>query len=1149
MTVAQGTAGWQMVLRSVCIVILQLMAGRGAPAPAADISSPPAIAPTSLAAQERARSLAAELVRGVIDVQLRQLEENGLADRPIFGDITSLRGVVAALVQREMKDVTDLLSRAEEATPAERPALVSDARNLARTIVTRLAAERQQILRRLKEATLAAQVRAIVDRQKRLLTATESLSTLPDGRREQTTLAAIEEERNVKTLVATLQAALADVGNWGGEIGATSLAGLRTLEKEGVSEAVAAAESRLAQADPAGAAAAQRRAIAGLEAVLATVEGNRSARPAGADAGKEAAALGGKAAEMRREMAKVPLTDESVEKLLAEQSALQEALAKFAADLRGEPAAGLVEQAKAASLEAAAGLLEGDQRRAVAAQDTVIERLAEVAAGIDERQPARAPASAAEFARRAAELMEVFEKVEAFARRQDEINRVSQDQPEAAAEAERGLAAGLAELVTEQAPQSPDGASSDETRPQLPLAVEQRIAAAADATAEVARAQTPQATESALHAATDALQAAAREIARAVADAERATLAAKAEELYRAAEVAERAAAAERGIAQAARQAVEPGRAAQDAEPERRQGGSAGDEPRSHVDSLVVRQAEVADIAGKVGDAVDGLAPEAAETMAAVQAAMQAAREQLEARAAAAERLGAAQQAFDQAGAEQAAPTADQHAAATNAAAARGAATMAAAQAAADQAAKPFAPQTAVEAPAQAARALAEAAAAMRADAKQAAAEAAQVASMQQEAAAGGDPADQPALRKRQNELEANANELSRAAQLADRAAAAERGIAEEAQQFHAAEKADDSRSGDATPGDSSAAAATLAAALAVKQAELAAVAETVENAVEGISPAAADKMAAARTAIEAALEQFESQATDGGLAPANPAGQQAAGDPAPTENRPGDQAAEAGRPLGMPAVKEPAATPNPSETAAAREAAAQNMAAAQAAADQAARAAAAAAEQAAESLVKAAAAMRDQAKQAAASPQGDLGTGFLSESPETTADMIAGEQSNAAADGLESGAEPSALQPVSSQQASSEAGHQQSDSQASGSQQAPSQQSSGPEHRTSPQSRGQSSQQQASEQTSSSGSRVGEALDDGPLQEIATVDRRSEPGSRERDADAVEKSFERDAWFAKLPPEVRKAIRAGSERRAPRGYEEKMNRYFKNIE
>jgi hypothetical protein len=157
-------------------------------------------------------------------------------------------------------------------------------------------------------------------------------------------LAAIEEERNVKTLLATLQASLADVSNWGGETGAAALAGLRELEKESVAAAVAAAESRLAAADPTASAAEQRRAIAGLEAVVATVEGNQAAQQLdAAAAGKEAAALAGQAAAMRAEMAKVPLTDESVERLLAEQSALQQSLAKLAEQARGEPAAaGLV---------------------------------------------------------------------------------------------------------------------------------------------------------------------------------------------------------------------------------------------------------------------------------------------------------------------------------------------------------------------------------------------------------------------------------------------------------------------------------------------------------------------------------------------------------------------------------------------------------------------------------------------------------------------------------------------------------------------------------------------------------------------------------------------------------------------------------------
>ncbi|MFM7291292.1 MAG: hypothetical protein ACKO6B_08680 [Planctomycetia bacterium] len=578
--------------------------------PAAADEGPAASA--GIAAQERARALAAELVRGVIDVQLRQLEENGLADRPIFADIESLRGVVDALVQREMPDVIDLLGRAEGATPAERPALVTEARTRARGIVTRLAAERQQILRRLKEATLAAQARAVVDRQKRLLAATESLPTLPDGRREQAMLAAIEEERNIQTLVATLQAALDDVGRWGGEIGATGLAGLRALEQEGVPEAVAAAEGRLAQADPVGAAAAERRAIAGLEAVLATVEGKRATRPAdaAATAAKEAAALGSRAAEMRREMAKVPLTDESVEKLLAEQSALQESLATLADELRGEPAAALVEEAREASLEAAAGLLEGDQRRAVAEQDAVIERLAEVAARLDAAGPATAPASAEEFAKRAAELMDVLRKVEEFARRQDEISRAAAQQPQAAAGAERQLAAAVAELA------------ANDTRDTMPSPVEQRLAAAADAAAKAAEAPTPQAAQSALAAATDALQAAAREIAQAVADAKRAELAAKAGELSRAAEVTERAAAAERQIAEGAKQA---GATQRDGTPRpdgERSDASAGEAARSPAEPLAAQQAEVAAIAEKVEDAVDGLAPEAAQMVAAAQAAM-----------------------------------------------------------------------------------------------------------------------------------------------------------------------------------------------------------------------------------------------------------------------------------------------------------------------------------------------------------------------------------------------------------------------------------------------------------------------------------------------------------------------------------------------
>jgi hypothetical protein len=44
-------------------------------------------------------------------------------------------------------------------------------------------------------------------------------------------------------------------------------------------------------------------------------------------------------------------------------------------------------------------------------------------------------------------------------------------------------------------------------------------------------------------------------------------------------------------------------------------------------------------------------------------------------------------------------------------------------------------------------------------------------------------------------------------------------------------------------------------------------------------------------------------------------------------------------------------------------------------------------------------------------------------------------------------------------------------------------------------------------------------------------------------------RQFTDKPWFAKLPPELRSAIRSNSERRPPRAYEEKLRRYFENKE
>src|SRR5688500_10135367 len=71
-------------------------------------------------AQEKARSLAVELVSAVLDIQLRQLEENGLKGLPIYRDIASMKGNLGELAKERMEEIVQLLVDAQEGTQAER---------------------------------------------------------------------------------------------------------------------------------------------------------------------------------------------------------------------------------------------------------------------------------------------------------------------------------------------------------------------------------------------------------------------------------------------------------------------------------------------------------------------------------------------------------------------------------------------------------------------------------------------------------------------------------------------------------------------------------------------------------------------------------------------------------------------------------------------------------------------------------------------------------------------------------------------------------------------------------------------------------------------------------------------------------------------
>jgi hypothetical protein len=51
------------------------------------------------------------------------------------------------------------------------------------------------------------------------------------------------------------------------------------------------------------------------------------------------------------------------------------------------------------------------------------------------------------------------------------------------------------------------------------------------------------------------------------------------------------------------------------------------------------------------------------------------------------------------------------------------------------------------------------------------------------------------------------------------------------------------------------------------------------------------------------------------------------------------------------------------------------------------------------------------------------------------------------------------------------------------------------------------------------------------------------------QDSDATKQKYKEEPWFAKLPPSLRTAIGAKSRNKAPRGYEERLKRYFESID
>ena len=488
--------------------------------------------------QQRAREITRELVSGVLDIQLQQLEENGLSNLPIFQDVQQMRVNLDGLVEAEMATVVQLLVKAQQQVGAERETSFVQARTRIREIVVQLTVERQNLLRRLKTAELAAQVKRIIERETVVYNVTDALPSLPNSQKVAKQLTIEQDQRDVKALYAKLLETLAEVRGWGGEVGRGAGDGLAILRAAQVTENIESSLERLAGLDYVRAKQFEYNVLKGLRLLLDRVEETQGLIAADREAALERVRELFKEQEKLREHTQtVDLSSEQSAKLVDRELALQKELAKLPEALKQLPdVQPLAEKARAAAAEATDRLFNAERKSALSAQENVLASLMELerrlADDVDREQADRS----------ATELKKEVEALEqtraALAETSKKLDTAEAAKPDNQPQQAQPLADASKKL---------DERAKDEQQPRV---VQARVDDAAKAVEKAAeKLKQSKLDEPVKEEARDAVDHARSVTEAALADAKRRQLAVEAGELARAAEALERASAAEQEIA------------------------------------------------------------------------------------------------------------------------------------------------------------------------------------------------------------------------------------------------------------------------------------------------------------------------------------------------------------------------------------------------------------------------------------------------------------------------------------------------------------------------------------------------------------------------------------------------------------------------
>ena len=494
---------------------------------------------------DKARALARDLLSTVLDIQLRQLMENGLEGQQVFGEIHAMRTHVDKLLNDEMEEVVELLVKAQEGASEDRQHQFTLAREKTRQVVVQLMAERQRLYRRLRVAKVAAQVQQLIELETKVYHETRGLPEQAKEQRERRLVTTIGTQNDIAALYLALVETLRDLATWDGIVATGAADGLRILKLTRVDEELSAVGQTLGDSQFEGAMKHELAVIKGLRALVEKLDETRGLISSDREAAiKLVQALTKKQEQLRELTRKQELTEQAVQDLVSRQEEIHRELADLTTALARYPTVEpLAEQSKEAAVAASNELFEQNKPQALREQGRVLGSLAQIEEQLRRATQAdQSNKSADQLAAEIRRLESVQQNVREALQVQDQATQVSADQPQSAQEYEKRVS---------------DTLAKNEPLSELPRIIESRLLDAREAVAEAqvvlqdSTAQLGLQRQGAAARASAAIRLADAEVASQLADTRRRHLAVKVGELARAAEALERASSAEKEVARA----------------------------------------------------------------------------------------------------------------------------------------------------------------------------------------------------------------------------------------------------------------------------------------------------------------------------------------------------------------------------------------------------------------------------------------------------------------------------------------------------------------------------------------------------------------------------------------------------------------------